>query len=151
MKCLLVYGTLSGSTMSASEIAAATLRAQSHTVDIFSADEVTHEKVAGYDALIVSSPSWEDQGKDGQPLPEVRAFVESLTADELAGKKVALIGLGDTSYPHYCGAIDVMEEMFTKRNVTPVVPSLKIDRYYSLAENEQKVKDWATKLATALV
>ncbi len=150
MKCLLVYGTLSGSTMSASEVAAATLRTANHIVDMFSADEVTREMVAGYDALIVSSPSWEDQGKDGQPLPEVRAFVESLTAEDLSGKKVALIGLGDTSYPHYCGAIDVMEEILKKVSVTPVVPSLKIDRYYSLAANEQAVKDWAAKLATAL-
>lgn len=150
MKCLLVYGTLSGSTMSASEVAAATLRTANHTVDMFSADEVTREKVAEYDALIVSSPSWEDQGKDGQPLPEVRAFVESLTNEDLSGKKVALIGLGDTSYPHYCGAIDVMEEIFNKLSVTLVVPSLKIDRYYSLAANEQAVKDWATLLAGKL-
>ncbi|MFZ5535248.1 MAG: flavodoxin domain-containing protein [Patescibacteria group bacterium] len=150
MKCLLVYGTLSGSTMSASEVAAATLRTANHTVDMFSADEVTREKVAEYDVLIVSSPSWEDQGKDGQPLPEVRAFVESLTNEDLSGKKVALIGLGDTSYPHYCGAIDVMEEIFNKLSVTLVVPSLKIDRYYSLAANEQAVKDWATLLAGKL-
>jgi flavodoxin I len=151
MKCLLVYGTLSGSTMSASEVAAATLRTANHTVDMFSADEVTREKVAEYDALIVSSPSWEDRGKDGQPLPEVRAFMESLTAEDLSGKKVALIGLGDTSYPHYCGAVDVMEEILNKLSVTLVVPSLKIDRYYSLAANEQAVKDWATSLAGKLL
>ncbi len=150
MKCLFVYGTLSGSTMSASEIAAATLRTHNHTVNLFSADAVTHDKVAGYDVLIVSSPSWEDQGKDGQPLPEVRAFVESLTATDLTGKHVALMGLGDTSYPHYCGAIDVMEEILKKVHVTPVVTSLKIDRFYSLAENEQIVKNWATILAAAI-
>lgn len=150
MKCLLVYGTLSGSTMTASELAASTLQSLGHEVDVVSVESASSETLNAYGALIVASPSWEDQGKDGQPLPEIRMFLEKLTAEHLKDKKIALMGLGDTSYPHYCGAIDVMEEMLKNVSVAPVVPSLRIDRYYSLRENDDNVKNWASNLANAL-
>lgn len=150
MKCLLVYGTLSGSTMTAAELSAATLRSSGHEVDVIPVEEASREKITPYGALIVASPSWEDQGKDGQPLPEIRKFLETVTAADLQNKKTALIGLGDTAYPHYCGAIDVMEEMLKKISVAPVVTSLRIDRYYSLRENEDNVKNWSMSLAKAL-
>ncbi|MBI5018674.1 flavodoxin domain-containing protein [Candidatus Gottesmanbacteria bacterium] len=150
MKCLLVYGTLSGSTMTAAELAAAELRTAGHEVDVIGVEEASREKLASYGALIVASPSWEDQGKDGQPLPEVRKFLETVTSEDLKDKKVALMGLGDTSYPHYCGAIDIMEEMLKKISVTPIVTSLRVDRYYSLRENEDNVKTWAAGLGKSL-
>lgn len=150
MKCLLIYGTLSGSTMTASELAASSLRTAGHEVDIMPVEEATPDKLTLYGALIIASPSWEDQGKDGQPLPEIRLFLEKVTAENLKDKKVALMGLGDTSYPHYCGAIDVMEEMLKKISVTPVVSSLRVDKFYSLRENEDNVKNWATGLGKIL-
>lgn len=150
MKCLLVYGTLSGSTMTAAELAAAELRTSGHEVDVVGVEEASHDKLSLYGALIVASPSWEDQGKDGQPLPEIRKFLETVTTEDLKNKKIALMGLGDTSYPHYCGAIDVMEEMLKKISITPAVTSLRVDRYYSLRENEDYVKIWAAGLGKAL-
>lgn len=137
--------------MTAAELAAAELRTVGHDVDVVGVEEASREKLSLYGALIVASPSWEDQGKDGQPLPEVRKFLKTLTAEDLKDKKIALIGLGDTSYPHYCGAIDVMEEMLKKISVTPVVTSLRVDRYYSLRENKDNVKSWASGLGKSLV
>ena len=150
MKCLIVYGTLSGSTMTAAELIASVLRGAGHEVDALTVDSATKDLVASHDVLIVGSPSWEDEGKDGQPLPEIRKFLESLTADDLKNKKVAVIGLGDISYPHFCGAVDVIEEKLKNLNVNLAIQSLKVDRYYSLPDNEQKVKDWATNLSKVL-
>jgi flavodoxin I len=150
MKIALIYGTLSGSTMTASETAAAELRSAGNDVNVVSVESANKDALSGMDAVVIASPSWEDQGKDGQPLPEVRMFLEGLTAQDFSGKKVALLGLGDTAYPHFCGAIDVMEGMLKERSVTPVTTSLRIDRYYSLPDNEQKVKDWAQSLGKIL-
>ncbi len=150
MKILLIYGSLSGSTMTAAELVAGALKTAGHEVNVISSESATKELLLGSEALILGSPSWEDQGKDGQPLPEITAFLGSLTAADVANKKVALFGLGDISYPHFCGAVDVMAEKLKELGVTPVVASLKIDRYYSLPDNEQKVKDWAENLAKTL-
>lgn len=150
MKCLLIYGTLSGSTMTAAELIGSTIRATGHEVDVLPIENVTKDLLAAHDALIIGSPSWEDQGKDGQPLPEITAFLSSLTAQDLAGKKTAFFGLGDVAYPHFCGAVDVMESKLKEFGVTPVTASLRVDRYYSLPDNEQKVKTWAENLGKLL-
>ncbi|MEK7074073.1 MAG: flavodoxin domain-containing protein [Patescibacteria group bacterium] len=150
MKCLLIYGTLSGSTMTAAELIGNTLRAAGHDVDVLSVESVTKDSVKNYDAVIIGSPSWEDQGKDGQPLPEITAFVSTLTTQDLADKKTAVFGLGDISYPHFCGAVDVIEDKFSELSITPIVESLCVDRFYSLADNEQKVKSWAENLAKVM-
>lgn len=150
MKCLLVYGTLSGSTMTATELVGASLRESGNDVMSLSVEQATKDLVASHDVLVIASPSWEDRGLDGQPLPEVRQFVESLSTVDLAGKKIALLGLGDTSYPHFCGAIDVLEELLKKIQITPSIESLRIDKYYSMPDNEHKVKAWADKFAILL-
>lgn len=151
MKILLVYGTLSGSTMTAADIITATLRSGGHDVSELSADAAHKDLLQTSDVVIIGSPSWEDEGKDGQPLPEVRLFLESVTAEELSGKKVAIFGLGDISYPHFCGAVDVLEAKLKERNVAPFIQSIRIDRYYSSSENEQKIREWASQLNSALL
>lgn len=150
MKCLLLYGTLSGSTMTAAELVAASLRESGHDVTTLSVDQANPDMVAPHGAVVIASPSWEDRGLDGQPLPEVRQFIESLKSSDLAGKKIALLGLGDTSYPHFCGAIDVMEGLLKKIQISPSIESLRIDKYYSAPDNEYKVTVWAQKFASSL-
>ena len=150
MKYLLIYSTLSGSTMTAAELIASTLRTAGHEVDVLPVESATKDSLSNYEALIVGSPSWEDQGKDGQPLPEITAFLSSLAIQDLVGKKVALFGLGDVAYPHFCGAVDVMESKLKEFGVAPITESLRIDRYYSMPDNEQKVKAWAENLAKVL-
>ena len=151
MKVLVVYATLSGSTMTAANIIADTLKAHGHEVTMATADQVTAANMTGVGAVLFGSPSWEDEGLDGQPLPEVRKCIEGLKPEDLTGKKVALFGLGDVSYPRFCGAVDVMAEKLKALNVTPMVESLRIDRYYSSPENEQKVKSWAERLGQAFM
>ncbi len=150
MNIYLIYGTLSGSTMTVAEIIASSLRSSGHTVNVTTADSASKDDLKAAEAFIVGSPSWEDQGKDGQPLPELTNFLSTLIPGDLANKKIAVFGLGDIAYPHFCGAVDIMEARFKELGVTPILGSLKIDRYYSLQDNEQKVKAWAAGLASVL-
>lgn len=151
MKYFLVYGTLSGSTMTAAELVGSTLKKQGHIVTIVSADQASKDMIKDQEVLLVASPSWEDRGLDGQPLPEIRQFLESLSPADLAGKKIALIGLGDSAYPHFCGAVDVMAEILTKLHSISIIEPLRIDKYYSMPDNEQKVEEWSMRLSKSLV
>jgi len=150
MKVLVVYATLSGSTMAAADLITATIKSAGHEVTELTADSITSDTVSSYAALVIGSPSWEDEGKDGQPLPEVKKFVESLSSASLTGKKIAVFGLGDTSYPHFCGAVDIIEEKLNAIGIAVTVPSLKIDRYYSSPDNEPKVREWASAFSAVL-
>ena len=147
MNVSIIYGTLSGSTMTAADTVKDVLIAAGHSVEASPVDQVTKDSLQKSDVIIFGSPSWEDNGKDGQPLPEVTAFLNTLTNVDLQNKKVAVFGLGDTMYPHFCGAVDVMTEKLKDLGVTLVTDPIRIDRYYSLPDNEQKMKDWAIQLS----
>lgn len=150
MKCTIFYGTLSGSTMTAAGIVSEVLTAAGHQVDTIMVDGASKDQIKDCGVVILGSPSWEDEGKDGQPLPDMTKFLKSLSTEDLQGKKVAIFGLGDTSYQHFCGAVDVMQQLLSTLQVTPVVESLRIDRYYSLPDNEKKAREWADALAKAI-
>jgi flavodoxin short chain len=150
MKCTIVYGTLSGSTMTAANVVSEALKAAGHEVTTIMADGASKDQLKDAQAVLFGSPSWEDEGKDGQPLPDVSRFLKTLTTEDLAGKKVAIFGLGDTSYQHFCGAVDVMTELLKTLGVTLVSEPLRVDRYYSLPDNETKTRAWAQNLAKSL-
>lgn len=150
MKCTLLYGTLSGSTMTAAGIVSDVLTAAGHQVDSIMVDGATKDQIKDAQLVILGSPSWEDEGKDGQPLPDMTKFLKTLTAEDLAGKKVAIFGLGDTSYQHFCGAVDVMTELLKVNGASPVIEPVRIDRYYSLPDNENKIRSWAEALSKNL-
>lgn len=150
MNCVIVYATESGSTQTACDVVADALRLQSHTVTLSSAHDSSKDMLAPFDALIVASPSWEADGIDGQPLPDMTTFLETLSPDALVHKKIAVLGLGDETYQHFCGAVDIMVEKLKTLGVTPVTEPLRIDRYYSSHENETKLVAWAQALGKIL-
>ena len=133
--------------MTVADLITGILKTAGHEVLEVTADAASKDTLTTCDALLLGSPSWEDEGKDGQPLPEVRHFVETLTSSDLANKKIAIFGLGDTSYPHFCGAVDVLEALLKEKSASVALPSLRIDRHYSSPDNEAKVKEWANQCA----
>lgn len=136
--------------MTVADLIAAALKEAGHEVDVITVDSIGKEQLAVFDAWVVGSPSWEDAGKDGQPLPEMTTLLTTLTKEDITNKKIALFGLGDTSYPHFCGAVDVMKSYLDALGVTLVGEPLKIDKYYADPQNESKAVEWAKALGGLL-
>ena len=151
MNVTIIYSTQSGSTSTAAEMVADTLKTAGHTVTICSALETTKDTVAPFDVLVVGSPSWEIDGKDGQPLPEVIALLEAMPKEAFVNKKVAVFGLGDETYTHFCGGVDVINTKLAQKGVTPFVEPLRIDRYYSTHDNQTKLVEWAQTLGKSIL
>jgi len=136
--------------MTAAGIVSDVLTAAGHQVDTIMVDGATKDQIKDSQLVILGSPSWEDEGKDGQPLPDMTKFLKTLTAEDLDGKKVAIFGLGDTSYQHFCGAVDVMTELLKALKAASIIEPLRVDRYYSLPDNETKTRQWADTLVKSL-
>ena len=90
-KTAIIYGSTTGTTEDiAGRIASKLNIAQG---DIYEISKVTADTVAGYDTLLLGSSTWgsgdlQDDWYDG---------VETLKGANLAGKKIALFGCGDSS------------------------------------------------------
>lgn len=151
MNVLLLYATNSGGTQQASQTVASLLQEKGHTVTVKNPKESNADEVIGAGLVIFASPSWDYQDKEGQPHEDFFSLLQSLEGKTMDGKLFAIVGLGDSSYSHFCGAVDEFEKVVAGLKGKLIVPSLKIDGYYlHMDENNQAVKDWTSKLIAAL-
>ena len=147
MKIIILYATYSSGTMTATDALTKSLRTAGHTVTVKLINEVTFDDCLPYDLRIFSSPSWDFEDKGGQPHVDFVAFMEKSAGKNFSGKKCAIFGLGDSTYSHFCGAVDIIEEFIKKSGGQLIIPSLKIDNYFfDMNGYNKKLADWAAKL-----
>ena len=125
-KALIVYGSTTGNTESVSDDIAKILEKNGHTVEVRNAADVHVEGMAeGFDAVFLGCSTWGDEDVELQD-DFIPVFDELGTAG-LGGKKVAVFGCGDSSYEHFCGAVDAIEQKAEELGANLIGDSLKID------------------------
>jgi flavodoxin len=150
MNILLLFATNSGSTMDATSLVKNLLETAGHTVTLKNPKESSFDELTKTDCIVIASPSWDYEGKEGQPHEDFDALLKELEGKSLEGKSFAILGLGDSSYTHFCGAVDIFESMVQGAKGKLIVSSLRVDRFYQKRENPDLVKSWAEQLSSAL-
>jgi len=148
MNVLIAYATYSGGTQAACEFLSQTLTSAGHQVTMKTISELNFEDTVTYDLRVFASPSWDYEGKEGQPHQDFVAFVGKSVGKNFGGKSCAVLGLGDSSYAHFCGAVPIIEEFIKAAGGTLKTESLKIDGYlFNMDGNNAKISEWAKKLS----
>ena len=147
MNILIAYATYSGGTQAASEFLSQTLTGLGHQVTVKTIAETTFEETLTFDLRIFASPSWDNDGLEGQPHVDFVTFMNNNADKKFTGKPCAVFGLGDSSYGHFCGAVDIITDYVKKAEGNLIVESLKIDGYlFNMDANNKLLTDWANKL-----
>ena len=142
------YATYSGGTQAACEFLSQTLQGMSHQVTMKMISEVTFEDAINYDLIIFSSPTWDYEGKEGQAHQDFMTFMQNSAGKKSPGKNFAVLGLGDSSYVHFCTAVDMIEA-FVKEAGGSTKESLKIDGYlFDTEKNNGHITEWAKKITS---
>lgn len=150
MKILLIYTTNSGSTYLASKIIENAL-AKDFSVTVKPAAEAKPEDLSNYDLVILGSPSWNYEGKEGMPHQMMLRLLEKLQGKFYPKKYFAIYGGGDDSYTHFCGAVDYLEKFVVEAKGELIVPSMRVNGFYfDLEKNTEAVKKWAENLRDKL-
>src|SRR4030042_5843461 len=110
MNILIVYATNSGTTMTTAQTVADKLTKAGHSVTMKEARDTTIENFSAPHAILMGSPSWDFEGHEGMPHDDFLPLMEKLKTVTVEGKPFVLFGLGDSSYKHFCGAVDHLEE-----------------------------------------
>ena len=151
MKILIVFATNSGGTQLAADLVRETLVKNNYQVTVKEVRETNIDEFNDFDLIILASPSWDYEGLEGQPHPDYRPFMEKASANKFTAKKFAVIGLGDSSYTYFCGAVVILENFIRELGGSLIDQSLKIDCFYlDQAGNTEKLVDWTQKLALKL-
>jgi flavodoxin len=130
MKVIIIYATYSGSTELVSANIEEALKVKGYEVTRKHVADTTFDDLQDYDLRIFASPSWDIHGHQGMPHEKFVTFIESAKGKTLQGKKFAVIGLGDTNYPIFTGAVDHLEEFVKELQGELIVKSHRIDGYY---------------------
>lgn len=150
MNILLLFATNSGGTQMAAQMVADELSAKNHVVSLKNPTEVTVDELQATDAIVLASPSWDYESKEGQPHENFFPLMKALEGKTLENKPFSILGLGDSSYAHFCGAVDVFEELVKNLKGRLIVPSLRIGQFYTKGGNMEAVKQWGQQLTNAL-
>lgn len=148
---LIVYATNSSGTLIASELVRDVLLKHGHAVTLQRANEVQPQELKRHDLVILASCSWERfEGKkrlDGQLQQHMYELSQKLTGKIFPGKRFAVFGLGDSSYTHFCGAVDKLVQLVDDLGGELVGEALKIDGWFFHPErNEKFITEWANEL-----
>lgn len=149
MNILLVYATYSSGTMQASQVVTDTLTSKGHSVTVKKAHEINVEDFAGYDLVILGSPSWLINNKDGMPHEDFVALIERSQGKIFENKPIAIFGLGDESYAHFCGAVDHLKSFVEQGKGKLIGDVFRIDGYlFNEEKNSDRLKQWVENIAT---
>lgn len=140
---LIAYGSTTGNTEMVAEQIEGLL--ETYNPKLQDITNCSPEDLTTYDVLILGASTWDD----GLLQSDFRDFVKDLKID-LSGKKLAIFGLGDTSYPEFCESANILEEIFTKLGGETLVETLKIDGFPDDSENIQKIEQWCEQIKSQL-
>lgn len=150
MKILLAFATYSSGTDLASQLVEEKLK-EKYQIERKDIREVLFGELENADVVIFASPSWRTRKGDGQPHEFFLDFMDKMEGKKVPGKKFAIMGLGDTAYTNFCGAVDVLETFVGQLDGELLCPSLRIDGFYfNQHENEEHIRSWAHSLHSFL-
>ncbi|MDQ0062420.1 flavodoxin [Paenibacillus harenae] len=132
-KVLVVYASMTGNTEEMAEAIAAGAAEAGVEVVSKEAFDASAAELLEYDGIIIGAYTW----GDGELPDEFIDFYEGMDGLDLTGKKAAVFGSGDTSYPIYCGAVDTIEVKLRELGAEIVAESMKFEYNPSNEELEQ--------------
>jgi len=139
VKPVIIYGTETGNSK---KVASQLLtnfkknKIQAKTTDVFQYDITKLEK----ESLVLFIMSTQGEGEFPQNAVAFYEKLKTSTAN-LSNLKYAVLGLGDTSYPLYCYAAELLDETLSKLGAQSIVPLVKADVDYA-----DVVTDWEKSL-----
>ena len=73
--------------------------------------------------------------------------MEKFDKESFANKNIALMGLGDETYAHFCGGVDILKKFLEERGGKILSSPLKLDSYLMKPEECKKIiKEWISAL-----
>ena len=146
-KVLIIYGSTTGNTEDMAGMVKEELEQSDFEAEV---KDVTQAAVADltadHDLLLLGCPAY---GDDEIELQEDFAdFYEQLNGLQLNGKPFAVFAPGDSTYEHFCGSVDMLEEKMSALGGKLVSDGLKIDGDPADASGE--IASWTGSIAGLL-
>lgn len=147
-KVLIIFGSTTGNTESIASKIGSLLEGAGVTAEVKNAADISDatDIAKDYDAVLMGASCWGDE--DIELQDDFQPVFDQIGSMGLSGKKVAAFASGDSSYQHFCGAVDVIEEAAKDAGATIVAGGLKVEGDASAAPGE--IEEFASAVAKSL-
>ena len=140
----ILYASQSGNAKNLAHVISESLSANDLANDVLNMGELDPESIFDYSHLLIVTSTY----GDGEPPDSASEwmsylkFTESVSLDHL---KYAVLGLGDTYYPHFCQAGKDFDAYLCQHGAASLVKRLDCDLYY-----EEQYGEWLEELISVL-
>ncbi|TDX51654.1 flavodoxin domain-containing protein [Orenia marismortui] len=139
-KAIIVYGSTMGNTERLSEVVEDAL-SENYNLERKDVVNTKIEELDEFDLIIFGSSTW----GSGELQEDFDDFYSSLSDLDLSTKKGGVFGAGDTAFPDFCGAVDILEDKLEELGVELIVESFRWDGDIT-SEAEDEIRSWAKEL-----
>ncbi len=147
MKAMIIFGSTTGNTEAMSEIVSKALEENEiETATVNVTDTSVDELKGDNDLVLLGCPAYGDDEVELQE--DFEEFYEKMDGIDLSGKKFAVFAPGDSSYEHFCGSVDFLEEKIKALGGQIIEEGLKVDG--DPDDSEDEIVEWSSGLAKSL-
>lgn len=137
-KAAVIYGSTTGNCETLAEYIYQELKTRGIDTTLKNVTDVNVSALADYDCLLLGSSTW----GDGELQDDFIDFEAAMEGIDLSGKKAAVFGCGETSWPEFCAAVDIIEARLKGCGAAIVGEGLKVDGDIE----ESQATDWVATL-----
>lgn len=146
-KALIIFGSTTGNTESMAESVGKALGEYAVEAAIKNVtDASTDDLTAEHDLLVLGCPAYGDEEIEMQE--DFEEFAENWDGVQLNGKKFAVFAPGDSSYEHFCGTVDLLEDKMQDLGGELVASGLKVDG--DPDDYLDDINEWSSELAKSI-
>jgi flavodoxin I len=144
----IVYASTSGHTEYVCDVLDVAWKAKGMEVEVQRAEKTKAEDLLRGDILIIASSTWNTGNVEGQLNPHMYMLLDRAKDLALAGKRVAVVALGDHRYRYTANAGNHIAAFVQSHGGELIEPRLEIvNEPYG---QEEKVQAWARNFLTRL-
>ena len=136
MRAIIVFGSFVGNTETMARYIARGLASAGVEAQVKDVINVYAHELLNYDLILLGSPTYEPKMIQDDMLP----FHAQLSALDLSGKLAAAFGPGDSAWPDFCTAVEMLETRLVERGARIVSPLYTIDG--NVEEREAEAVAW---------
>lgn len=140
----ILFGSQSGNAQNLAYVIGESLDADGIANEVFDMGEIDPEEIHNMQKLLIVTSTY----GDGEPPDNASEWMSYLKFSDdlnLGHLRYAVIGLGDTYYPHFCQAGKDFDHYLSKRDAHAMLKRLDCDLYY-----EEQYPEWVKEFLAVL-
>lgn len=138
----ILWGSQSGNAQNLANVIGESL--QDFEVRVYDMSEIDPDEIHNIKNLVIVTSTYGD-GEPPDNASEWMSFLKFTDELDISHLHYAVIGLGDTYYPHFCQAGKDFDEYLSKRGAHAMLKRLDCDLYY-----EEQYPEWVKELKSVL-